>query len=73
MVIKLSENHQFNVAQVENVKLNKCSDCEEVADLVFYPCSHNTFCSGCKETKLKKCPKCKEAVDYTEIYYEFSG
>lgn len=73
MVIKLSEDHQFIVAKVENVKLNKCADCEGIADLVFYPCFHNNFCSECRDTKFKNCPECKKEIIFTEIFYEING
>lgn len=71
MEIKLSENHQFNVKTVTNVNLNKCSTCEGIADLVFYPCSHNTLCAECSDTKLKLCPKCKKEINSSEIYFDF--
>ena len=73
MEIKLSESHQFSVKQVANEKLNKCTVCEGVGDIVFYPCLHNTLCSECQDSKLKKCPVCTKEIKSFDVYYDLIG
>ena len=73
MEIKFNEDHQFTVKQVANAKLNKCTECEGIADLVFYPCLDNTLCSECRDPKLKKCPRCKQKIESAEIYYALTA